>query len=145
MMADIFHPIFTLTITVLACFIRKKTKLFRSFAPKSLPRHPPRPPGGLQLPLDPQSQLQSFLALPKNDAPIFFLYYPLPVAPNKIEIKREMLSDYQLKIADLYNILIGNVKKLVPNFFDKEKYVIHYENLQLYLRLGLKLKKYIVY
>ena len=52
-----------------------------------------------------------------------------------------MLSDYQLKIADLYNISIGNVKKLVPNFFDKEKYVIHYENLKLYLRLGLKLKK----
>ena len=25
--------------------------------------------------------------------------------------------------------------------FDKEKYVIPYENLQLYLRLGLKLKK----
>ena len=48
-----------------------------------------------------------------------------------------MLSDYQLKIADLYNINIGNVKKLVPNFFDKEKYVLHYENL----RLGLKLKK----
>ena len=29
----------------------------------------------------------------------------------------------------------------MPNFFDKEKYAIHYENLQLYLRLGLKLKK----
>ena len=43
-------------------------------------------------------------------------------------------------IADLYNILIGNVEKLVPNFFDKEKYVLYYENLQLYLRLGLKLK-----
>ena len=27
------------------------------------------------------------------------------------------------------------------NFFDKEKYVIHYENLKRYLRLGLKLKK----
>ena len=52
-----------------------------------------------------------------------------------------MLSEYQLKIADLYNIFIGNVKKLVRNFFDKEKYVLHYENLQLYLRLGLKLKK----
>ena len=52
-----------------------------------------------------------------------------------------MLSDYQLKIADLYNIPIGNVKKLEPNFFDKEKYVIHYENLWLYLRLRLKLKK----
>ena len=53
-----------------------------------------------------------------------------------------MLSDYQLNIADLYYILIGNVKRLVSNFFDKEKYVIHYENLQLYLKLGLKLKTY---
>ena len=29
----------------------------------------------------------------------------------------------------------------MPKFFDKEKYVLHYENLQLYLRPGLKLKK----
>ena len=29
----------------------------------------------------------------------------------------------------------------MPNFFDKEKYRIHYENLKLYLRIGLKLKK----
>ena len=52
-----------------------------------------------------------------------------------------MLSNYQLKIADHSNIPIGNAKNLVPNLFDKEKYVIHYENLQLYLRLGLKVKK----
>ena len=64
----------------------------------------------------------------------------VPLAPDKIEIKREMLSYYQLKIADLYNIPIDNVKKVVPNFYDKEKYMIHYENLQLYLRLELKLK-----
>ena len=62
------------------------------------------------------------------------------LAPDKIEIKRETLSEYQLKIADHYNIPIGNVKKLVPTVFDKE-YVIHYENLKLYLRLGLKPKK----
>ena len=43
-----------------------------------------------------------------------------------------MLSEYQLKIADLYNTPIGNVKKFVPKFFDKEKYVLHYENLKLY-------------
>ena len=66
--------------------------------------------------------------------------YP-SVAPDKIEIRREMLSDYQLKIADLYNIPIGNITKLLPKFFDKEKYVLHYENLQLYLRLRLILKK----
>ena len=27
----------------------------------------------------------------------------------------------------------------MPKFFGKEKHVLHYENLQLYLRLGLKL------
>ena len=51
-----------------------------------------------------------------------------------------MLSKYQIKTADLHNIPIGNIKKSVPNFFDKEKYLLHYENLQLYLKLGLKLK-----
>ena len=51
-----------------------------------------------------------------------------PLVPDKIEIKREMLTNYQLKTADHYNILIGNVKKSVPNFFDKEKCVIHYKN-----------------
>ena len=49
-----------------------------------------------------------------------------------------MLSEYQLNISDLYNIPIGNVKKLLQNFFDKEKYVLHYKNLQRYLRLELK-------
>ena len=31
-----------------------------------------------------------------------------------------MLYECQLKIANLYNITIGNFKKLVPNFFDKK-------------------------
>ena len=44
-------------------------------------------------------------------------------------------------IADFHNIPIANFKKLVPKYFDKEKYVLYYENFQLYLRLGLKLKK----
>ena len=52
-----------------------------------------------------------------------------------------MLFNYQVKIADLYNILIENMKKLVSNFFDKEKFMLHYRNSQLYVRLGLKLKK----
>ena len=52
------------------------------------------------------------------------------LAPFKIEIKREMLFDYQSKVADHCSRLIGNVKKLVSNFFDKE-------NLKLYSRLGL--------
>ena len=46
------------------------------------------------------------------------LHNDYPLAPDKMKIKREMLCDYQLKIANLYNISIG--KKLLPNFFDKE-------------------------
>ena len=54
--------------------------------------------------------------------------YPLP--QDKLEITREILSDYKPKTAD-YNISISNVKKLVFNFLIKEKYVFHYKNLQL--------------
>ena len=35
----------------------------------------------------------------------------------------------------------GSVKKLVPNLQDKDKYVILYHNLQLYVSLGMKIKK----
>ena len=43
-------------------------------------------------------------------------------------------------IADFLDIPISNVEKLVPNLFDKKKYVLNYRNLQLYLTLGLTLK-----
>ena len=50
-----------------------------------------------------------------------------------------MLSNSQLKIAGDDNVSIHNVKKLVPNFLTKKQYMIHHKNLQLYLRLGLKI------
>ena len=53
------------------------------------------------------------------------LYNDYHLVQDKIENQKEMLPEYQLKIADLYNIPIGNVKKLVPKLFDEEKYVIH--------------------
>ena len=51
------------------------------------------------------------------------------LASDEIEIKREMLSEHQLRIADLHSVPIGNIKKLVSNFFDTEKFVLHYKNL----------------
>ena len=56
------------------------------------------------------------------------LHNDYSLTPDKIEIKREMLFEIQLKIADLYNIYIGNIEKLVLNLFDKEKYVITMKN-----------------
>ena len=52
---------------------------------------------------------------------IWELYNDYPLAPDKTEIKREILSNYQLRIVDLYNTPIDSVKKIEPNFFDKEK------------------------
>ena len=45
------------------------------------------------------------------------------------------------KIADKYNIKVGDVKKLIPNLGNKDKYVVHYRNLQLYLSLRMRLIK----
>ena len=52
-----------------------------------------------------------------------------------------MLSKYCKKIADKYDIKVGDVKKLIPNLGNKTKNVIYYRNLQLYLFLGVKLTK----
>ena len=52
-----------------------------------------------------------------------------------------MLSKSSKKIADKYEIKVGDVKKLIPNLGNKTNYVVHYRNLQLYLSLGMKLTK----
>ena len=64
-----------------------------------------------------------------------------PCAPEKISVQKEMLSDYCREILEREKMPIGGVRKLIPNLMDREKYVLHYRNLQLYLSLGLKLKK----
>ena len=63
------------------------------------------------------------------------------LAPEKINIPKEWLSDYCLKIANAHNITTGTVKTLVPNLMNKNNYVIHYRNLQQCLELGMKFKK----
>ena len=62
MIADIFYPILTLTITALACFIQKKKKHLGALPP----------PGHL---LDPLAAIVFGFA--KNQCAHIFLYYPL--------------------------------------------------------------------
>ena len=69
------------------------------------------------------------------------LHNDYPLAPEKLAISYEMLSDYCNEIADKYEIKVGDVKKLIPNLGSKTNYVLHYKNLQLYLSLGMKLTK----
>ena len=64
-----------------------------------------------------------------------------PLGPEKVKVTNEMLSDYCKKIQKKFNVSSGLVHKLIPTLNDKQKYVLHYKNLQSYLNLGLKLKR----
>ena len=63
-----------------------------------------------------------------------------PLAPEIINLPKEWLSKYCLKIANAH-ITTGTVKKLAPNFINKSNYVIHYRNLQQCLRVGNEIKE----
>ena len=66
-----------------------------------------------------------------------------PLAPERLKVDNAWMSDYQ---HDILRQVCGGaphveVEKLVPNLRNKEHYLMHYRNLQLYLSLGMKLTK----
>ena len=72
---------------------------------------------------------------------LYHLHNDYPCAPEKISVQKKKLSDYCREILEREKMPIGGVRKLIPTLMKREKYVLHYRNLQLYLSLGLKLKK----
>jgi hypothetical protein len=66
-----------------------------------------------------------------------------PLAPERLVLHEEMVSENQRKIFSCYNIPRSALTqtKLVPNLMDKKKYCLHYLNLQFYLSHGLRLTK----
>ena len=67
------------------------------------------------------------------------LHNDYPLAPEKLAVSYEVLSDYCKKIANKYGMKVGEVKELISNLSNKTNYILHYRDLQLYLSLGMKL------
>src|SRR5688572_14037886 len=65
-----------------------------------------------------------------------------PLAPEKLLITHDMLSPYAKSVSQkIGHNVNGHVEKLVPNLMKKTNYVLHYRNLQFYLKMGMKLVK----
>lgn len=64
-----------------------------------------------------------------------------PLAPEKIKVTEDMLSPYAKTLLEDLKVTGTSTEKLIPNLYPKEKYVVHYRNLKLYLSLGMKLTK----
>ncbi|MBV2113503.1 MAG: hypothetical protein KUF82_21330, partial [Candidatus Thiodiazotropha sp. (ex Ctena orbiculata)] len=80
--------------------------------------------------------IECYLEYP-NDCKFKTMKYPL--APEKMKINENDLSDYQINL--LGDKPLGKEEKLLLTFYDKKKYVIHYSILKEYIKLGMKVKK----
>ncbi|KAL9960469.1 hypothetical protein ACROYT_G033932 [Oculina patagonica] len=64
-----------------------------------------------------------------------------PLAPEKKKINKDLFSPYQKKLIKDLDLDPPDSEKLVLTLEDKTNYVVHYRNLQFYLKQGMKLKK----
>ena len=64
-----------------------------------------------------------------------------PLSPEKKAVKKEWMSDYQKRLIEELELKHSESVKLLLTLEDKKKYVVHYRNLQFYLKMGMKLKR----
>ena len=67
------------------------------------------------------------------------LHSDYPLAPERIKVMRDELSPYSQKILTKLKQKYTPCEKLSMTLFGRNNYILHYSNLQLYLRLGMTL------
>ena len=83
--------------------------------------------------------IEADIAYPKS---LHDSHNDFPLCPEHVAPQYDELSNLQKELIELYNLpKQSKLKKLIPNLKDKEKYVLSGTTLQLYVDLGLQIKK----
>ena len=70
------------------------------------------------------------------------LHSDFPLAATKQKVDACLLGDYQEEILNYMQMNAPpSSKKLIQTLFPKKNYILHYQTLKLYVRLGLKVEK----
>ena len=77
----------------------------------------------------------------KYPADIHDLTKDLLLAPEHRVVVKESLSPYAQALSTKLNIKPDKIPKLLSTQYDKKRYVCHIENLQFYLKKGMKLQR----
>ena len=96
---------------------------------ESIVSHPADSPEGLILEVD--------LEYPEE---LHKAHNAYPLAPERMVVQGGWMSEYQHNFQGV-GVAPTEVEKLVPNLRNKNRYVLHYRNLQLYISLGIRLTK----
>ena len=97
---------------------------------KILLRHPADHKTGYILEVD--------LEYPKE---LRMLHNDNPLAPEQLAPEQDWLSPYQLELMEEKKIKVPKEKQLMLTVMNKKNYVLHYRNLQMYCKLGLRVTK----
>ena len=67
------------------------------------------------------------------------LHSDYPVGAERVVVQDEWESPYAKNIKETFGLPSDKTIKLIPTLFNREQYVLHVKNLELYIELGIEL------
>ena len=72
---------------------------------------------------------------------LHILHNDYPLAPEKLIVQDDWLSPFCKNLKEKFDLASDKTNELIPTLFNKDKYVLHAKNFNLYTDLGVKLTK----